>query len=56
MLYTTLSFSLITILLIGSGLNPILEKCEVQNKKNEPNEEQRRSSVGRIRPEDTRCC
>ena len=34
MLYTTLVFTLITILIVGSGLNPVLEKCEVMKNSN----------------------
>ena len=39
MLYTTLIFTLITILVIGSGLHPILERCEVMAKPEEPDED-----------------
>ena len=50
MLYTTLVFTLITILLIGSSLHPIMERCEVTRKplgeEAEPEDQSERKCCG----------
>ena len=52
MLYTTLIFTLITILVIGSGLHPILERCEVMAKP----EEVELEDASQQQQERSQCC